>query len=251
MAPLQVDSLAGREERAQQGVLQFAEEMVAIRGDGKSVDAGGTALYPNAGKKDAWKTYCEERWAMSQGSVEDQIRALPVLRRLSLDGVQTVVSAAAAVASLHEDVQDAILEDGPKRDVVKARAKAARGVKRKAEKKGKTADIAEMVTAAMKAKPSKPSKPRAPMAPAEDMQPVFDDPRDHGCKPRKLKREAVHADWRAYEALKDMALAEDDAEAILRMIDRHRRILDSIEAVASGEGQVTDEDLAELLAETS
>ncbi len=88
--------------------MQFAEEMQAIR-DGK--------LYPNArGNGKPWDAYCRERWNMSKASVDDQIRAMPVLlRRNSLvRNEQVGVTAAAAVASLPAEVQDAILADNPK-----------------------------------------------------------------------------------------------------------------------------------------
>jgi len=233
-----MDDLRAHERRAQEGVLQFAEEMQMIREQ---------TLYPRAGQKDAWKSYCQERWGMSESMVRKTIQAAPVLRRIN-DPARgrrmTDVHSACAVATLPEPVQDAILADAPKRDMVKARAKAARF----AAKRGK--DEAGQIKAAEKAKPSaKPPKSRAPMAPAEALQPVRDDPRDHGCKPRKLKRQAMHDNWRAYEALKDMVLKDDDAAAILRMVEQDRQILDRMEAVVSGEGQVTDKALAELLEE--
>src|SRR3954464_9122351 len=97
-----MSELTTREARAQEGVLQFAEEMQAIRDD---------HLYPNAGKRDAWKTYCRDRWGMSEQSVRQAMQASPVLRRLSDDGViaGVPVSSASTVATLPIPVQDAIL----------------------------------------------------------------------------------------------------------------------------------------------
>ena len=60
------------ERRAEQGLIRFAEELHAIRKE---------RLYPNAGQRGAWTTYCRERWGMTASSVDTLIRALPVLRR--------------------------------------------------------------------------------------------------------------------------------------------------------------------------
>jgi hypothetical protein len=78
-----------------------AEELQAIR-DGK--------LYPGAKKEpDAWKSYCKERWGMSESSVARVIQAAPVISRVVGDGKSISVSAADAIATLPESVQDAIL----------------------------------------------------------------------------------------------------------------------------------------------
>lgn len=112
--------LALCEELAQGGIIQFAEQMQRIRDE---------RLYPNAGEHgdDPWATYCRERWSLSKSQVDGTIRALPVLRRISVDDVHRIpVSAAASVATLPESVQDAILAETTNRDEVKQKAKAAR-----------------------------------------------------------------------------------------------------------------------------
>jgi len=231
-----------REQRAQEGVLSFAQEMTAIR-EGN--------LYPGAYKAGAkaWPTYCSERWGLGERQVDTIIQAAPVIARQTSGGAAGLtVTVAATVATLPVEVQDALLRDSRKREVVKARAKAARAVIRKAKRKGVAADVEKVIAAAMAAKPAKRRKNPAPMAPKDDLLPKIDDPRDHGCKPRRLKRDAVHANWRAYEALKDVALDDDDVQAMQGMVERDRRLLDLIESVLSGEGIVTDEALADLLA---
>lgn len=147
--------LARREERAQDGIIQFAEEMQAIR-DGN--------LYPGAKVvPDAWKTYCKDRWGQSEKTVSEIIQALPVIVRLSADRVSAEmpsVSAAARVASLPVKVQDAILTDAPKRNMAADKAKAARAVQRKAEAEGREATDDELIAAAAAVKLPKP-KPKS------------------------------------------------------------------------------------------
>lgn len=147
--------LARREARAQHGIIEFAEEMQAIR-DGN--------LYPGAkSEPDAWKSYCKERWGQSSKSVDDAIRALPVLRRLTLHAGEREMpsmSAAASVATLPEAVQDAILTEAPKRDQASDKAKAARKVQKQVqEREGRDATDDELIEAAAAVKP-KP-KPKA------------------------------------------------------------------------------------------
>jgi hypothetical protein len=138
--PTKADKLALREQRAREGIIQFAEEMQAIRDE---------RLYPRAGETDAWSTYCKEQWGMSQNTVAHTIQALPVLKRLSCDGGATVsVSAATAVATLPEAVQDAILDKTTKRDEVKARAKAVRKVEKEAKAEGREVTEEEQIRAA-------------------------------------------------------------------------------------------------------
>jgi hypothetical protein len=139
--------LARREERAQGGIIQFAEEMQAIR---------DRSLYPGAENdsqtvRAAWKAYCKERWAMGSSVVNETIQALPVFKRLATDAVgrqMPSVSAAARVASLPEKVQDAILTESPKRNAAADKAKAARKVQRKAEAEGREATDDELIAAA-------------------------------------------------------------------------------------------------------
>lgn len=234
---MSTSELARHEERAQHGIIEFAEEMQAIR---------NVKLYPKAGQKDAWKTYCQERWGMSESSVKAAIQAMPVIKRLASDGVAVAVTTAAAVATLPEKVQDAILEDSPKRDTVKARAKAARSEIKRAEKVGKAVDEAKVIAKAMKAKPSKPRKPSAPMAPREDLQPRTSD-EFHGYVLDPLSKAAFET-WRSYERSKDRVFeAEKEAELVLILTSRMRQTLDAIDAFARGEATITDEDLAEFM----
>lgn len=148
--------LARREARAQHGIIEFAEEMQAIRDNN---------LYPGAKQTpDAWKVYCKERWGQSSKTVDETIRAAPVLRRRTTDdGVArgaVSVNAATVVATLPEKVQDAILDTTEKRDDVKAKAKAARQVvKQVQEREGRDATDEELIEAAAAVKP-KP-KPKA------------------------------------------------------------------------------------------
>lgn len=122
-----MDALAQHEERAQHGILAFAEEMTVIR-DQK--------LYPNANRSTddgdpAWAAYCKGRWGMSKNYVDDVIQAAPVLARRSqthADGMRISVGAAKRVATLDESVQDAIFSQTTVRDEVAVRAKAARNV---------------------------------------------------------------------------------------------------------------------------
>lgn len=147
--------LAVREQRAQHGIIEFAEEMQAIR-DGR--------LYPNAGetnsgKLEPWATYCRERWGMSKDTVDNAILASPVIARRAPLGARVLVTAAVAVAKLPEAVQDAILDSTEKRDDVKAKAKAVRKVVKQAEALGREASVEEQVEAAAQATPkSKPKK---------------------------------------------------------------------------------------------
>jgi hypothetical protein len=237
--------LADRERRAQEGVLQFAEEMAAIK-------AG--PLYPNAGTTDAWKNYCRERWSMSQSNMEEVIRAVPVLQRLSHDGVVTGVpfSAAAAVATLPEPVQDAILADQPKRDMVKARAKAARKVAKSYERQELTPDVGEMVKEAMRAKPAPPKPKKVPASELEaNLEPRLM-PEDHGWRPRKLVGEALLSLWRVAEKVKDETPpTEDDRQVTLGKLDKIAVLVGTISRMLRDEGTVTDEEIASLLEEAS
>ena len=154
--------LARREERAQGGIIQFAEEMQAIR-DGN--------LYPGAGTNagDPWGTYCKQRWSLSKGRMNDVIRAAPVLKRLSGRDSRpnTTVEKATSVATLPVAVQDAILyeQDGQIHEHdVKAKAKAARAAVVWDEVKTREAtedEVAEMVTAAAAVVVNKPKKKKA------------------------------------------------------------------------------------------
>jgi hypothetical protein len=224
----------GRERRAQTGILQFAEEMQEIR---------NRKQYPGAEKKkNAWSDYCQERWAMSERSVREFMQAAPVLRRLSgAHRAAVSVKIAATVASLPELVQDAIVVDRPVEKVAKARAKAARA----AAKKGK--DETEQVKAAQKAKPPKQSKPRAPMAPADDLRPPSEDPRDHGSKRLKLKRDALMDDYRLLGLLVEEGPGSDDeVETMLARLDQHHRVHALMEAELRGDTKVTEADLEEF-----
>jgi hypothetical protein len=151
--------LSLHEERAQHGIIEFAEEMQVIRDQN---------LYPGAKHEpDAWKTYCNERWGMSDSTVRKTIQALPVLQRLSRNRVPAdampSVSAATSVAALPEPVQDAILAESPKRNDASDKAKAVRKAKDKIEKtEGREATVEELVEVA-KAPVSKPKKAKPKM----------------------------------------------------------------------------------------
>jgi hypothetical protein len=152
------EELAVREARAQGGIIQFAEEMQAIR-DGN--------LYPGAKQQpDAWKTYCKERWGQSERSVQEMIQALPVLLRRAQgapEAQRPSISAASKVASLPEKVQDAILTESPKRNDASDKAKAARKeAKRIVEQEGREATDDELIAAAaaVQAPPKKKRKMR-------------------------------------------------------------------------------------------
>ncbi len=151
-APSRSDDLAEREARAQRGIVAFAEELRAIRDE---------RLYPNAKQKDAWKDYCKSRWSMSKQYIDGVIRAAPVLKRAEGNHGFLPVTYAAAVATLPEEVQDAILGDNPaarKRPDVIAKAKAARAVT-VPEGMGKEEAIRRQLEAVSKAKaPHKKSK---------------------------------------------------------------------------------------------
>lgn len=153
--------LARREERAQGGIIQFAEELEAIRDN---------RLYPNAGRGngggDAWGTYCKERWNLSGGRVDEIIRAVPVLKRWP-DGRDSRPSIAKAhmVATLPEAVQDAILTEDPaaiREQDVQAKAKEVRKeAKRIREQEGHEPTDEELVAVArrpVKAKRTKKPK---------------------------------------------------------------------------------------------
>lgn len=145
--------LARREARAQHGIIEFAEEMQAIR-DGN--------LYPGAKREsDAWKSYCKERWGMGESTVSNTILALPVLVRRNASGrAAPAVSAAKEVATLPPEVQDQILDNTEKRDDIRAKAQAARKVvKQVQEREGRDATDDELIEAAAAVKP-KP-KPKA------------------------------------------------------------------------------------------
>lgn len=147
--------LAIREERAQGGIIQFAQELQAIR-DGK--------LYPGAGTNsgDPWGSYCKDRWSLSRSRIDNIIRALPVLLRFAADSAANVtVEKAAVVATLPDPVQDAILNDQGGQiheDDVKAKAKAARKARRDAENEGRAATVDELIDAAATVRPRKPKK---------------------------------------------------------------------------------------------
>lgn len=150
--------LATREQRAQQGIVQFAEEMQAIR-DGN--------LYPGAGTNvgdEPWKTYCKARWSMSVESVNRAILAIPVIRRFEQDSYSSSpsVEKAKTVATLPIAVQDAILTEDPKavaEDDVKAKAKAARKVIKTAEAEGREVTDDELIDAVAKVHSTRP-KPK-------------------------------------------------------------------------------------------
>jgi hypothetical protein len=149
--------LARREARAQHGIIEFAEELQAIR-DGN--------LYPGALKDgEPWATYCKERWGMSKSIVDQTIRALPVLQRMNTRavGVRIPVGSAAAVATLPESVQDEILDNTEKRDEVKEKAKAVRRAAKKIEaEEGRAPTDDELIVAAATVKP-KPKKRKPKM----------------------------------------------------------------------------------------
>lgn len=152
--------LARREQRAQHGIIEFAEEMQAIR-DGK--------LYPNAGetnkgKIEPWNTYCVERWGMSDRRVDAIIAAMPVLRRRSRRAAAraTSVSAATEVASLPEAVQDEVLDNTETRNEVREKAKAVRKEAKRIEtQEGREATEDELVEVAKQTpKPKRKPKPK-------------------------------------------------------------------------------------------
>jgi hypothetical protein len=150
--------LARREQRAQQGIVQFAEEMQAIRDE---------RLYPGAGTNvgdEPWKTYCKTRWSKTASAVNSEILAATVIRRFDKDSLSNApsVEKAKTVATLPIAVQDAILTDDPKaiaEDDVKAKAKAARKVKKQAEAEGREATDGELIAAAANVKSTRP-KPK-------------------------------------------------------------------------------------------
>lgn len=247
-----MSELSVREERAQEGVLQFAEEMQAIRGDSEH-----PPLYPNAGKKDAWKTYCKERWGVSESMVRKILQAAPVLRRIN-DPAQgrrlTDVHSAAAVATLPEPVQDAILEDAPRRDIVKARAKAARQIAKKAERHDVAVDFDEMIEAARKARPPKP-KPKPEPLPDdlkdENLPPKLT-PEDHGWLPRKLAGEALLSLWRVHQKLQDSAPpSSDDREATVSKVLKLMDLAPIVLADLRGESTIPDDEIAAMMEEAS
>src|ERR1700754_2543989 len=98
--------LAQREERAERGIDQFAEEMQAIR---DTVQPDGTkGLYPGAGTNsdDPWGTYCKTRWNLSRSIVDERIRAMPVLKRFAGESRANLsVKKATTVATLPVAVQ--------------------------------------------------------------------------------------------------------------------------------------------------
>jgi hypothetical protein len=140
--------LALHEERAQHGIIEFAEEMQVIR-DGN--------LYPGAKQEpDAWKSYCKERWGMGKTAVNDAIRALPVLKRVTAGNPAVSMSAAASVAELPEPVQDAILAESPRRNDASDKAKAARKAKKRIEQnEGRDATDDELIAAVADFRPAK------------------------------------------------------------------------------------------------
>jgi len=157
------EELVRRECRAQGGIIQFAEEMQAIRDGNLYLNAKET----HGGKLEPWASYCKERWGMSKNAVDQTVLALPVLKRFGSHGgavrAMPSVSAAATVATLPEPVQNIILgehtwieDDKPKRDDVRAKAKAARAV---GEAHG---TIEEMIEAAMKTVATPPKKRQKP-----------------------------------------------------------------------------------------
>jgi hypothetical protein len=150
------DELARREERAQHGIIEFAEEMQAIRDDN---------LYPGAkSAPDAWKSYCKERWGMSKSTVDEHIKAVPVLKRYATLDMSSMskpsVTAASRVATLPEPVQDAILAESPKRNDASDKAKAVRReAKRIEQQEGREPTTDELVKVAQ-AQPTPKRKPK-------------------------------------------------------------------------------------------
>lgn len=143
--------LARREERAQKGIIQFAEEMQIIRDE---------KLYPNAGQTDAWKTYCADRWGMSESNIKRIITAAPVIVRVADAGRSVSVGTAATVATLDEEVQDAILEQTTNRDAVKEKAKAVRKRKKQIQtQEGREPTSQELIQAASE-EPKQKRKPK-------------------------------------------------------------------------------------------
>lgn len=155
---MSITELAEREDRAQQGIVQFAEEMQAIRDE---------RIYPDAWKESAWENYCKTRWSLGHSRVNAIIAATPVLRRRAEEGVESTpsVEKARIVATLPIAVQDAILTAEPKavaEDDVKAKAKAARKVIKTAEAEAREATDDELIAAVADVKSTKPrSRPRA------------------------------------------------------------------------------------------
>jgi hypothetical protein len=104
--------LTRREERAQHGIIEFAEELQVIRDKN---------LYPNAGQTDAWESYCKERWGQSDRMIRKIIAVAPVLKRRAattdasgnlVSAKPTMVSAATEVATIDSPtVQDEILDN--------------------------------------------------------------------------------------------------------------------------------------------
>jgi hypothetical protein len=152
--------LALHEERAQHGIIEFAEEMQFIREHNLYPNAGET----HGGKLEPWATYCKERWGMSKTNVNDAIRALPVLQRLGSTDMSSKpsVSAAAAVSTLPEPVQDVILTDSPKRNDASDKAKAVRKEAKRIEtQEGREPTVEELVEVAKRdPKPKRKPKPK-------------------------------------------------------------------------------------------
>lgn len=163
--------LRRHEDRAERGILQFAEELQAIR-DGK--------LYPGAnecgdgeGAKalQAWEAYCRDRWSMSGSRVSQIIRAVPVLHRWAEkeDSSSSALSVekASVVATLSLAVQDAILTDAPATILeadVKAKAKAVRKeAKRVDVQEGRQASDEELIAVVEAFTPPKPKRKKHKM----------------------------------------------------------------------------------------
>jgi hypothetical protein len=150
--------LARHEERAQRGILEFADEMTLIRDQN---------LYPNAnGTTDgdpAWKAYCQERWGMGHKYVNDVIIAAPVIRRrdeTAADGRRLSVSAARRVATLDVEVQNAILDETTDRDEVQTKATAAKNAVKAGLPVEAQIEAAQAIPTKPKAKKRKAQKSR-------------------------------------------------------------------------------------------
>lgn len=141
-------TLVEHEARAQRGIVEFAEEMQIIRDE---------KLYPGARvRPDAWKTYCKERWGMSREMVDQTIQARPVLSRVTSSPLS--ISTAATIATLDEDVQDAILEQTTNRDEVKEKAKNVRKRKKQIQMQEGREPTSEELVAAAKEEPKQKRK---------------------------------------------------------------------------------------------
>lgn len=152
--------LAWHEERAQRGILEFAEELRVIRDE---------RLYPNAARatgsgaddEKPWAVYCRGRWNMTGRHVNKIILAAPVIARQMERGHPVAslhggVWAATIVATLDVAVQDAILDSSTTGNDVAAKAKAVR----KVAKAGLSVDAQIAAAEAIAATPPKKKKPK-------------------------------------------------------------------------------------------